>query len=151
MRGKCQGIRTATCYGNILFKRDAEDQNFIDTLDQHWRRWWQRILLWLWARIDYGRSMLRVALFATILSFLFGLFYYWDWSRGLKMMNYSRSADSALTPFYYSVVTYTTLGFGDVTPKHWLGEVVVMAEVIAGYLTLGLLVAILANKVARRA
>ena len=60
------------------------------------------------------------------------------------------AANSLFTPFYYSIVTYTTLGFGDVTPKHWFGELVVTLEVIFGYLTLGLLVSILANKVARR-
>ena len=55
-----------------------------------------------------------------------------------------------LTPFYYSIVTYTTLGFGDVIPQNKLGQCVVIMEVVAGYLTLGLLVSILANKVARR-
>ena len=55
------------------------------------------------------------------------------------------------TPFYYSIVTYTTLGFGDVTPKTGLGQSFVVFEVILGYVTLGLLVSILANKVARRA
>lgn len=59
--------------------------------------------------------------------------------------------DSWLSPFYYSIVTYTTLGFGDIKPMHWVGELVVMLEVIMGYMILGLLLAILANKVARRA
>ncbi len=48
-------------------------------------------------------------------------------------------------------MAYTTLGFGDVTPITTTGQMVVTAEVILGYLTLGLLVSILANKVARRA
>ena len=54
------------------------------------------------------------------------------------------------TPFYYSIVTYTTLGFGDVIPCTKIGQIIVVAEVIFGYLTLGLRVSILANKVARR-
>jgi sorbitol-specific phosphotransferase system component IIC len=54
------------------------------------------------------------------------------------------------TPVYYSIVTYTTLGFGDVTPRTVRGELFVTLEVIIGYLTLGLLISILANKVARR-
>ena len=65
-------------------------------------------------------------------------------------MDYSRSADTALTPFYYSIVTYTTLGYGDITPQNWVGEVLVVAEVIMGYTTLGLLLSILANRIARQ-
>jgi hypothetical protein len=50
----------------------------------------------------------------------------------------------------FSIVTYTTLGFGDVVPITVLGEIVVSTEVILGYLTLGLLLAVLSDKVARR-
>ena len=31
MSGKCRGIRVSNCFGNALFKRDAQDQDFIDT------------------------------------------------------------------------------------------------------------------------
>jgi hypothetical protein len=58
--------------------------------------------------------------------------------------------NSAWTPFYYSFVTFTTLGFGDVTPGNLGGEIIVTVEVVLGYITLGILVSILANKVARR-
>src|SRR5438045_119653 len=37
MRGKYQGIRVASCYGNPIFKRDAEDQDFLDTLENQWK------------------------------------------------------------------------------------------------------------------
>ncbi|MCP4967443.1 MAG: two pore domain potassium channel family protein, partial [bacterium] len=52
---------------------------------------------------------------------------------------------------YFSVVTLTTLGFGDIHAGNWVGSIVVMFEVILGYVMLGLLISILANKVARRA
>jgi hypothetical protein len=39
---------------------------------------------------------------------------------------------------------------GDVVPVTVLGEMIVSTEVIFGYLTLGLLLAVLADKVARR-
>ena len=45
---------------------------------------------------------------------------------------------------------YTTLGFGDVTANTWLGEIIIISEVIIGYFTLGLLLSILANTIARR-
>jgi uncharacterized protein YjbI with pentapeptide repeats len=52
--------------------------------------------------------------------------------------------------FYYSFVTYTTLGFGDITPIKWYSELLVTIEVILGYGSLGLLISIMANKLARR-
>ena len=55
-----------------------------------------------------------------------------------------------LSSIYYSVVTFTTLGFGDITPRTPTAAVAVMIEVVVGYLMLGILISILANKVARR-
>ena len=66
------------------------------------------------------------------------------------MLDYSGTVDWGFTPFYYSIVTFTTLGFGDVTPLTKTGQVLVTIEVVFGYLTLGLLISILANRVARR-
>ncbi len=46
---------------------------------------------------------------------------------------------------------FTTLGFGDVKPQTELAAIIVMFEVIIGYVMLGGLVSILATKLARRA
>jgi hypothetical protein len=66
------------------------------------------------------------------------------------MLNYKDSANTWFTPFYFSIVTFTTLGFGDVKPNGVVGELLASSEVIIGYLTLGLLLAVLAEKLARR-
>jgi hypothetical protein len=50
----------------------------------------------------------------------------------------------------FSIVTYTTLGFGDVRPATLAGEIIVSSEVILGYTTLGLLLSVLAQSIARR-
>ena len=52
---------------------------------------------------------------------------------------------------YYSVVTFATLGFGDIVPLDKGARAVVGAEVILGYIMLGGLISIFANKLARRA
>ena len=43
---------------------------------------------------------------------------------------------------YFSVVTMTTLGFGDMAanPDNWQGQVLLMLQVILGYVLLGALV-----------
>ena len=197
MAGKCRGIRISNCYGNALFKRDAEDQDFIDTFkakvlddlqrrghkrpigkirwrvslnrDRRWRYAWIKLLkleryvttqtaplaLRAWGWIDYGRSMARVAIIAFLLAFGFGLVYLLSdvACQGQGMIAYP--SHEALrwwfTPFYFSIVTYTTLGFGDVTPRNHIGQITVTAEVMLGYVTLGMMLSVLANKVARRA
>jgi len=58
--------------------------------------------------------------------------------------------DNFITYLYFSVVTFTTLGFGDVIPLNHISEIWLMVEVIFGYIMLGGLISIFANKLARR-
>jgi voltage-gated potassium channel Kch len=55
-----------------------------------------------------------------------------------------------VTTFYYSIVTFTTLGFGDFVPRSLTAALFVMIEVVTGYIMLGGLISIFANKLARR-
>ncbi len=59
--------------------------------------------------------------------------------------------ETAISPLYFSVVTATTLGFGDALPASIPAQLAVMCQVILGYIFLGGLVSILAEKLARRA
>ncbi|MBI1923268.1 pentapeptide repeat-containing protein [Candidatus Poribacteria bacterium] len=61
-----------------------------------------------------------------------------------------RTEPNFITYFYFSVVTFTTLGFGDITPKNHTSEMWLIVEVILGYIMLGGLISIFANKLARR-
>ena len=96
--------------------------------------------------IDYGRSLLRVALVSFGLAIFYGIIY------GVfpQILDYHDSARTWFTPYYFSIVTYTTLGFGDVRPATLAGEIIVSSEVILGYTTLRLLLSVLAQNVARR-
>lgn len=55
-----------------------------------------------------------------------------------------------LTALYFSVVTFATLGYGDITPKAGIGQIIVMAEVILGYITLGCFAFLIGHKVGER-
>lgn len=146
-----------SCYGNALFTRDARDQDYLDSMRRSleqtpspFKRKLKLLAFSAWSAIDFGRSLAKPALYALGIAMLFAILYAFDRAYAWGMMDYSGSADSPLSPFYYSIVTYTTLGFGDITPMNWVGEVVVVSEVIMGYTTLGLLLSILANRVARQ-
>lgn len=54
------------------------------------------------------------------------------------------------TPIYYSVVTFSTLGFGDIAPLTWYSQLCAVIEVVLGYVFLGGLVTFLANWLGRR-
>jgi uncharacterized protein YjbI with pentapeptide repeats len=158
MEGHYYGIRgLGAAYGNALFERAAKDQDFLDTLKIDIermaagpRRRIYRIMYWMWGLIDYGRSLAKVSLYAAVIAAIYGTIFALDLHFGWGLMNYARAANSWFTPYYCSIVTYTTLGFGDVTAGNWVGEMLVISEVIAGYFTLGLLLSILANTIARR-
>jgi hypothetical protein len=158
MRRHFYGIRgLGSCYGNALFVRDAKDQDYLDTVEnriestassaaRRWKRFWFRA----WGLVDYGRSLGRVFAFAFLIAAIFGVVYSFDRSLSWGLFEYPSAANSPLSPFYYSIVTYTKLGFGYLKPTHWIGEILLVAEGILGYITLGLLLSILANRVARR-
>jgi hypothetical protein len=150
MRGKYGGIRGIdSCYGNALFKRWAADQDFLDTLEESWSESrWRRFLFSCWEFIDYGRSLLSVLIAALFLVYVFGSIYA-SWPD--ELLGSTMNGGDVFTPFYFSIVTFTTLGFGEIHPMgHLWGEIIVSIEVILGYLTLGLLLSVLAEKIARR-
>lgn len=142
-----QGIRVDSCYGDAIFKRDAQDQDYIDTLKTRCPTGWRKWLLKAWGWIDFGRSMPCIGGYALLFVMLFGTIY----MLCPQLIDHrNHEITTWFTPFYFSFVIYTTLGFGDITARHLAGEILVALEVVLGYLTLGLLLAILANTVARR-
>jgi len=157
-RGRYYGIRGLdSCFGDPLFVRDAKDQDYLDTLEvaidetpSITRRRWKRFWFSAWSLIDYGRSLGKLALGAFFVTMFFGVIFHLDSIFGWQFFEFPGSVDSPLTPYYFSVVTYTRLGSGGIIPTHWVGEIVLVCERILGYVTLGLLLSILANKVARR-
>ena len=148
MRNRYQGIRGLdSCHGNRIFVREASDQDYLDTIESQLRgRRWRKFCFWLWGLTDYGRSIMSVVGFATLLICVFG----WAYSYWPQMISARPRTPTAFTPYYFSIVTYTTLGFGDVKPINLGGEILVSMEVILGYVTLGLLLAVLGDRIARR-
>jgi hypothetical protein len=109
-----------------------------------------------WLSSDYGRSIGRWLLLSSLLCVIFGLS--WRvvdssaqipqnemWGRPLCRAS-ERVPITPFTRFYFSVVAYTTLGFGDVVPANGSGQILLGAEVVCGYLALGVLLSIVAKK-----
>jgi hypothetical protein len=108
--------------------------------------------LWNWSS-KCGQSLTRWTLWSLLIVSIFAfiyhnLFYLSDSS--LFKAIYIDETWPALSFIYYSVVTFTTLGFGDIVPNSGWLQFWVMIEVIIGYIMLGGLISIFATKLARR-
>ena len=111
---------------------------------------------WFWLLLsDCGRSISLLGFWSLIASLLFAVLYTLIGFDSFSFNNFPVSEGSiskipTMSMIYYSIVTFTTLGFGDITPLTNEAMLAVIAEVVSGYIFLGMLVSILATKVARR-
>ncbi len=96
-----------------------------------------------WSMSDYGTSIKRLAgaffAWSAIFAFLYLCF------PGCVLLDHAGSDGALRGPMhalYFSIVTMTTLGFGDIAanPDSWLGQVLLTVQVIIGYIILGLFV-----------
>ena len=116
---------------------------------------------WLWLSFlkissCYGESPGRFALFMTLVILFFSLLYTPAFNSLLPescrihlpsgTYNPDSPFSNIVTAIYFSVVTFVTLGFGDIYPISDLGKIVVITEVLAGYLMLGALVTLVLRK-----
>ncbi len=72
-------------------------------------------------------------------------------TEGLERMAWLKAAASNwITAIYFSIVTFVTLGYGDITPANWAGKVVAAAEAIWGFTMFGLSIAVLSTRLRPR-
>ncbi|MBC8236474.1 hypothetical protein H8E77_43565 [bacterium] len=146
---------------NPHFKRYVADQLYTESLKQS-----HRFIYWLWQiSSNCGRSLSLWAFWSLIISLIFGLLYadipcpsflsdtfigdFLDWADPEIYID-EHTANNWFTGFYFSIVTFTTLGFGDVKPADGAGQFWITLEVVVGYIMLGILIGIGLNKIARR-
>ena len=143
---------------NPFFKRYVADQQFIRAFKEEHPFW---ALVWRWSS-DYGRSLALWALWSLLIALSFSFVYmpaptwFSEWLQE-AMPHFHQvtvtEANGDLTfwkSFYFSIVTFTTLGFGDVVAANTSARILVTLEVIFGYVMLGGLISIFANKLASR-
>jgi hypothetical protein len=142
---RCKGVNAATCYGSQQFKLFLQDQDFLEEFLE--KKWGRKIFFIWWLFADCGRSLGRWAGWSLVLALLFAFLF---WLLGSNSFDTQHLKFNFLTMFYYSIVTFTTLGFGDIIPKTTTAAMCVTVEVILGYVMLGGLITIFASKLARR-
>jgi uncharacterized protein YjbI with pentapeptide repeats len=129
--------------GAYLLRRTIMDQNYLHEFRNHSPI--HAALYWVWwATSDCGRSFLRWGLWTVFLAVVFAALF------EQVSVDYG-DHPTFFSSLYYSVVTLTTLGYGDVVPASPAAQLLAMTEVILGYVMLGGLLSIFSNKMARRA
>lgn len=137
-------IRDINFAGAYRLRRHVVDENYLREFREAGRLEHALYRFW-WLTSDCGRSLGRwLANIAVVVAVFAGLF---AWVG----VNTGDHPPGVMTHLYYSVVTLTSLGYGDILPQSALGQALVMLEVCVGYMMLGGLISILANKMARRA
>lgn len=135
-------IRDINFAGAFMVRNEIIDQNFIKEFRSSSRLNALVYYPW-WISCDCGRSMLRWCFWIGVQTFVFA------WIHTLVGVDYG-DYPTVLSPVYYSVVTLTTLGYGDIVPSTVAGQIVAIIEVSMGYLMLGGLLSIFSTKLARR-
>lgn len=128
--------------GAYLARREAIDQNYLHEFKTQSRAHGILYFVW-WVTSNCGRSFARWGTFTMLYAVIFASIYQMvdiDWG----------PSQSGVSPFYFSFVTLTTLGYGDVLPLSEGAQAAVIAQVVIGYVMLGGLLAIFANKMGRR-
>lgn len=125
---------------------DLKNNNL--TFCKYLKKWVPDILYDIFA--GYGLKT-RPFLFWSSLIFLSILFvnhYCWEY---FKMTNQGNSLPEShiITSFYYTVITISTLGYGDITPTSHFGMAMAGFEALFGLLWLSILASIIIKRVAR--
>ncbi|MDJ0498763.1 MAG: pentapeptide repeat-containing protein [Acidimicrobiia bacterium] len=136
-------ILDADFAGAYMVRRTIMDQNYLYEF-KHKNRL-NSIVYQIWSiTSDCGRSFGRWAIWTALIAALFAFGY------GFVEIDYG-DYETALSPLYYSVVTMTTLGYGDALPASTGGQIMAMVQVVIGYVMLGGVLSIFATKMGRRA
>jgi hypothetical protein len=107
--------------------------------------------IFMWLSCGYGVKPWRTAAWAVAIVLIFTPFYFWRGGiKRLKENNEDEKQDVSLyDAFYFSMTTFTTLGYGDLYPADRYRMAAVVIEGLVGWLILALFLVTLANVMIR--
>lgn len=133
-------VSRADFEGAMLVRRHILDVIYLDEFKGRFP-----MMYWLWwLTSDCGRSLPRWGALTFVITMAYAVAY------ASVGMGWGEDA-TWFSPFYFSIVTLTTLGYGDVLPVNAAGQALAVSQAIVGYVMLGGLISIMSNKLARRA
>lgn len=135
-------IRNINFAGAYRLRRFIVDENYLKEFRDASKL--NYLIYKIWSiTSDCGRSLTLWCFWIMGIVLLFSMLYAYTGVDYGKHTNW-------IGPFYYSVVTITTLGYGDIVPATPAARIIAICEVFIGYIMLGGLLSIFTNKMARR-
>ncbi len=114
------------------------------------RSLWNRVsLFWAIILTKYWSSFWALTMWALV-SNAFIAFIITNWGETFKFHHPDYLSWNWFDAFYYCIVTFTTLGYGDVTPENLPAQIAAGTVAVAGYFTLGILIYLIARKIDRK-
>ncbi len=142
---RCRGVHAGSCYGSRRFVEFLRHQDYLEELLST-RKGSIIVYLW-WIFADCGRSLGRWAGWSLTLILLFAFVYTVLGPGHFSTTNLPFGFPSML---FYSVITFSTLGFGVIGPGTEVSALLTAVEVIVGYLMFGGLISIFSSKITIR-
>ncbi len=136
--------------------REEEKKLLLDVFSLSWnsRKSLKILKIWMWLKIKYYNILawglftdfMKVLWVSGIVIFIFSLLY-WGFNSVTSSVSTSITFKEAL---YFSIVTFTTLGYGDYYPKHCAAfQYLAASEAILGMILMSLFVVTLYRRVVR--
>lgn len=102
---------------------------------------------------NYGESVSRFIILTLAVIISFAIAYYpnpWGWGfielKGVVWSSSFPSFENSIAAGYFSVITFVTLGYGDIHPANTAARIATCLEVIFGYVMFGTLLVLVVRK-----
>lgn len=99
--------------------------------------------------LGYGESILRILFTSISIIIIYALIY---WKFCLLVCSKANYVLSFIDYFYYSIVTFTTLGYGDISPNllYPMAKILSGSEAFLGAFVMAIIVLVVSRKLCRR-
>jgi hypothetical protein len=105
-------------------------------------RYGPAVIYWIWAKTSgYGESLFRWAFTCVAVLLSFSLFY--------AAFGLVEPVKHWFDYFYFSVVTFTSLGYGDIHPVGVAGKATACIEIVSGLVMFGILLTFISSRFQR--
>lgn len=121
-------------------KMQTQQNNFL--VSGKYGKWMEYIILKV--TCDYGRSFVRWGVSGLLVALFFAVIYFF---LGASHFNGELVGSTSIVDhIYFSLVTFTTLGYGDITPYSPIAKILTASEVFLGYIMLGMFIKLIQRK-----